>query len=83
MYKRCMHVLVLFLRINAISNARVIGDNYNEGIFGRRGARVWIFFGFLFAFGGLVGSLWIFIQQFIVPSMYVYVYVHVCTEYPS
>jgi hypothetical protein len=58
--------LALFM-INAISNARVIGDSYNEGIFGRRGARVWMFFGFLFAFGGVVGSLWVFVQQFIVP----------------
>ena len=31
-----------------------------------KGARVWMFFGFLFAFGGLIGSLWILIQKFLV-----------------
>ena len=31
-------------------------------------ARAWLFVGFLFAFGGLIGSLWIFIQQFLVPG---------------
>ena len=31
-------------------------------------ARAWLFIGFLFAFGGLIGSLWIFIQQFLVPG---------------
>ena len=32
-------------------------------------ARAWLFIGFLFAFGGLIGSLWIFIQQFLVPGL--------------
>lgn len=32
------------------------------------GARAWLFFGFLFAFMGLIGSLWVFIQQFLVPG---------------
>ena len=31
-----------------------------------KGARVWMFFGFLFAFGGIIGSLWILIQKFLV-----------------
>ena len=57
------------LMINAISNARVTGDNYSEGVFGQRGARAWLFFGFLFSFAGLIGSLWILIQVFIVPAI--------------
>ena len=63
-------------RINAISNARVMGDDYNEGIFGKKAARVWLFFGFLLAFAGLIGSLWVFIQMFLVPGTYVRTYVH-------
>ena len=55
-------------RVNAISNARVMGDDYNEGIFGKKAARVWLFFGFLFTFVGLIGSLWVFIQVFLVPG---------------
>lgn len=63
-----------------------MGDTYTEGCLGRRGkwvwlsgvvilslllaARAWLFIGFLFAFGGLIGSLWIFIQQFLVPGQF-------------
>ena len=32
------------------------------------GARAWLFVGFLFAFGGLIGSLWILVQEFLVPG---------------
>ena len=32
------------------------------------GARAWLFVGFVFAFGGLLGSLWVLIQQFVVPG---------------
>lgn len=38
-------------------------------------ARAWLFVGFLLAFGGLVGSLWVFIQQFLVPGECQYLYV--------
>ena len=34
-------------------------------------ARAWLFIGFLFAFGGLIGSLWIFIQEFLVPGKHI------------
>ena len=46
-----------------------MGDDYNEGIFGKKAARVWLFFGFLLAFAGLIGSLWVFIQMFLVPAV--------------
>ena len=32
------------------------------------GARAWLFVGFVFAFGGLIGSLWILVQEFLVPG---------------
>ena len=69
----CVHLLSVVpmycvCRVNAISNARVMGDDYNEGIFGKKAARVWLFFGFLLAFAGLIGSLWVFIQMFLVPG---------------
>ena len=31
-------------------------------------ARVWLFVGFFFAFGALIGGLWIFIQSFLIPG---------------
>ena len=34
----------------------------------RVGARAWLFVGFIFAFGGLIGSLWILVQEFLVPG---------------
>lgn len=62
-----MSTVGLFM-VNAISTQQVTGtdDFYTEGCLGKRGARVWMFFGFLFTFGGLVGSLWILIQKFLV-----------------
>lgn len=52
-----------------MSTGQVTGDAYTEGCLGKKGARAWLFVGFVFAFGGLIGSLWIFIQQFLVPGM--------------
>ena len=60
---------LLSLRINAVSTGQVTGDAYTEGCLGKKGARAWLFVGFVFAFGGLIGSLWIFIQEFLVPGM--------------
>ena len=55
-------------RINAVSTGQVTGDAYTEGCLGQKGARAWLFVGFVFAFGGLIGSLWVFIQEFLVPG---------------
>lgn len=49
-----------------MSTGQITGDTYNEGCIGQRGARAWLFVGFVLAFGGLLGSLWVLIQQFIV-----------------
>jgi len=57
-----------FPRINAVSSGQVTGDTYTEGCLGRRGARAWLFVGFVLAFAGLIGSLWVFIQEFLVPG---------------
>lgn len=64
-----IEILFFFVRINAISTGQVTGDAYTEGCLGKKGARAWLFVGFVFAFGGLIGSLWIFIQQFLVPGI--------------
>ncbi|XP_003388444.1 PREDICTED: transmembrane protein 50B-like [Amphimedon queenslandica] len=60
---------IALLMINSVSTGQIMGDTYTEGCLGRRAARAWLFIGFLFAFGGLIGSLWIFIQQFLVPAV--------------
>uniref|UniRef100_A0A8C9WLQ8 Transmembrane protein 50A n=1 Tax=Scleropages formosus TaxID=113540 RepID=A0A8C9WLQ8_SCLFO len=50
---------VAFLMINAVSNGQVRGDSYSEGCMGQTGARVWLFIGFMLAFGSLIASMWI------------------------
>lgn len=55
-------------RINAVSTGQVTGEAYTEGCLGQRGARAWLFVGFVLGFAGLIGSLWIFIQEFLVPG---------------
>lgn len=62
----CSHVTTH--RINAVSTGQVTGDAYTDGCLGQRGARAWLFVGFVLAFAGLIGSLWIFIQEFLVPG---------------
>uniref|UniRef100_M3YWH6 Uncharacterized protein n=1 Tax=Mustela putorius furo TaxID=9669 RepID=M3YWH6_MUSPF len=54
-------ILALFYsyRINAVSNGQVRGDSYSEGCLGQTGARIWLFIGFMLAFGSLIASMWI------------------------
>ncbi len=53
-----------------MSTGQVTGETYTEGCLGQKGARAWLFVGFVLAFAGLIGSLWIFIQEFLVPGTY-------------
>uniref|UniRef100_A0A8C2WN94 Transmembrane protein 50A n=1 Tax=Cyclopterus lumpus TaxID=8103 RepID=A0A8C2WN94_CYCLU len=59
---------VAFLMINAVSNGQVRGDSYSEGCIGQTGARVWLFIGFMLAFGSLIASMWILFGGFVVPQ---------------
>ncbi|MBN3304996.1 TM50B protein, partial [Amia calva] len=59
-----------FFMINAVSNGQVRGDGYGEGCFGRTGARIWLFIGFMMMFGSLIASLWILFGAYVVPSKF-------------
>ncbi|KAK2853066.1 hypothetical protein Q7C36_008267 [Tachysurus vachellii] len=59
---------IAFLMINAVSNGQVRGDSYSEGCIGQTGARVWLFIGFMLAFGSLIASMWILFGGFVVPA---------------
>ncbi|KAK7904842.1 hypothetical protein WMY93_017449 [Mugilogobius chulae] len=59
---------VAFLMINAVSNGQVRGDSYSDGCIGQTGARVWLFIGFMLAFGSLIASMWILFGGFVVPK---------------
>ena len=58
-----------------MSAGQVTGDTYTEGCIGQRGARAWLFVGFVLAFAGLIGSVWIFIQEFLLPGTSIIVYI--------
>ncbi|MGH0179776.1 UNVERIFIED_CONTAM: hypothetical protein FKN15_002434, partial [Acipenser sinensis] len=59
---------VAFLMINAVSNGQVRGESYSDGCLGQTGARVWLFIGFMLAFGSLIASMWILFGGFVVPQ---------------
>ncbi|KAG7248153.1 hypothetical protein CRUP_013394, partial [Coryphaenoides rupestris] len=56
---------IAFFMINAVSNGQVRGDTYGEGCFGRTGARLWLFMGFMMMFGSLIGSIWILFGAYV------------------
>ncbi|XP_068085801.1 transmembrane protein 50B [Anabrus simplex] len=56
--------LSLFM-INSVSNALVRGDGYTGGCFGPRGARAWLFLGFVMGFGAVIASCWILFAEYV------------------
>uniref|UniRef100_A0A3B4F8U4 Transmembrane protein 50A n=1 Tax=Pundamilia nyererei TaxID=303518 RepID=A0A3B4F8U4_9CICH len=46
---------------------RTLTHYYSEGCMGQTGARVWLFIGFMLAFGSLIASMWILFGGFVVP----------------
>ncbi|CAM1314664.1 TMEM50A (predicted) [Pycnogonum litorale] len=62
-----MATLALFM-INAISNGQVRGDSYTNGCIGQRGARAWLFLGFLLGFMSVIGSCWILFGVYVIPN---------------
>lgn len=59
--------LSLFM-INSVSNAQVRGDAYSGGCLGPRGARVWLFLGFVMGFASLIASCWILFADYVAGS---------------
>ncbi|XP_059479939.1 transmembrane protein 50A isoform X2 [Neocloeon triangulifer] len=51
--------------INVVSNAQVRGDAYTNGCMGPRGARVWLFIGFVLGFVSVFAACWILFADFI------------------
>lgn len=75
-----LHVLAVFstisfFMINSVSNSLVRGDDsYNSGCLSTNGARVWIFFGYLFGFATIIASCWLMLSEFILHNKRPYVY---------
>ena len=55
-------------RINAVSNGHIRGDMYSTGCLGQRGARVWLFIGFLLGFAAIIAAMWILFAAYVVPG---------------
>lgn len=47
-----------------MSNAQVRGDSYSGGCMGPRGARAWLFIGFVLGFAAVIASCWILFADF-------------------
>jgi len=58
-------VISLSRRINSVSNAQIRGDAYSGGCFGSRGARFWLFGGFVMGFGAVIASCWILFADYV------------------
>ncbi|CAB3375276.1 Hypothetical predicted protein, partial [Cloeon dipterum] len=54
--------------INIVSNAQVRGDAYTNGCMGPRGARVWLFIGFVLGFVSVFAACWILFADFVPDS---------------
>jgi hypothetical protein len=48
-----------------VSNAQVRGDAYTNGCMGPRGARVWLFVGFVLGFVSVFAACWILFADFV------------------
>jgi len=59
---------VALFMINVISNAQLWGDAFTEGCMGPRGARMWLFVGFVMGFASLIASAWIMFEVFVIPD---------------
>lgn len=44
------------IMVNSVSNAQMRGDAYEGGCMGTRGARIWIFLGFVMGFAAVIAS---------------------------
>jgi hypothetical protein len=54
-----------FFMVNSVTNSQIRGDAYNGGCLGARGARGWIFVGFVMGFAAVIGACWILLANFV------------------
>lgn len=51
--------------INSVTNAQIRGDAYNDGYLGARGARGWVFIGFVMGFAAVFAACWILFANYV------------------
>ncbi|XP_026315608.1 transmembrane protein 50A [Hyposmocoma kahamanoa] len=53
------------IMVNSVSNAQVRGETYTGGCMGPRGARLWLFLGFVVGFASLIAACWILFANYV------------------
>lgn len=48
-----------------MTNAQIRGEAYNGGCLGARGARSWLFIGFVMGFAAVIAACWILFANFV------------------
>ncbi|OQV22684.1 putative Transmembrane protein 50A [Hypsibius exemplaris] len=57
---------IAFFMINVVSNGQVRGEGYSDGCLGQKGARIWLFLGFVMGFSALIAATWVLFQNYVV-----------------
>lgn len=63
--KASLALLAYLLHKNGFEMFQVRGETYTGGCMGPRGARLWLFFGFVIGFGSLIASCWILFANYV------------------
>ncbi|KAJ6641708.1 Transmembrane protein [Pseudolycoriella hygida] len=50
--------------VNSVTQAQLSGDSYNGGFLEARGARIWIFIGFVLGFAAIIAAIWVMVASF-------------------
>lgn len=53
-----------------MTNAQIRGEAYNGGCLGARGARSWLFIGFVMGFAAVIAACWILFANFVAAGIY-------------
>lgn len=53
-----------------MTNAQIRGEAYNGGCLGARGARSWLFIGFVMGFAAVIAACWILFANFVAAGTY-------------
>ena len=56
-------------RINSVTNAQMRGDTFSGGYLGARGARGWLFVGFVMGFAAVIAACWILFADFVAAGL--------------
>lgn len=60
-----------------MTNAQIRGEAYNGGCLGARGARSWLFVGFVMGFAAVIAACWILFADFVTEGIFLYIYCYI------